>query len=203
MSRMGRRAVLNILLSGAGVGLLAACAGGGAPAAPPTPGRAAPPAAPPPAPTSGVAGTSAAATVAFTPTPVPPPAPAATGGAQPRRGGTLRTALLGDLPSLDVQFVAPNEIENLWLVFDRLTTYDQQLKPQPMLAESWDISDDYRQIKLNLRKGVQWHTGREFTSDDVKYNLLRVRDPKSASASSSTRATGSRPSTRPTSTRSC
>src|SRR5262249_7428064 len=29
-----------------------------------------------------------------------------------------------------------------------------------------------------LRKGVQYHSGRDFTSDDVKYNLLRVRDPK-------------------------
>ena len=47
-----------------------------------------------------------------------------------------------------------------------------------MLAESWDVSSDLTQFKLNLRKGVQFHTGREFTSDDVKYNLLRVRDPK-------------------------
>jgi len=28
---------------------------------------------------------------------------------------------------------------------------------------------------------VQWHTGREFTSEDLKWNLLRVRDPKSPS----------------------
>jgi peptide/nickel transport system substrate-binding protein len=46
-----------------------------------------------------------------------------------------------------------------------------------MLAESWDLSSDARQIKLNLRKGVQFHSGREFTSDDVKYTMLRVRDP--------------------------
>ena len=47
-----------------------------------------------------------------------------------------------------------------------------------MLAESWDVGGDYKQIKLNLRKGVQCHTGREFTSDDVKYNILRAQDPK-------------------------
>jgi ABC-type transport system substrate-binding protein len=28
---------------------------------------------------------------------------------------------------------------------------------------------------------VQWHSGREFTSEDVKWNLLRVRVPKSPS----------------------
>ena len=68
--------------------------------------------------------------------------------------------------------------ETTYLVFDRLTAYDLNMKPQPMLAESWELSNDSQQIKLNLRKGVQYHTGREFTSDDVKYNLLRVRDPK-------------------------
>ncbi|HEY2594912.1 MAG TPA: ABC transporter substrate-binding protein, partial [Chloroflexota bacterium] len=43
-----------------------------------------------------------------------------------------------------------------------------------------DVSPDSKTFKLNLRKGVQFHDGREFTSDDVKYNLLRVRDPKIA-----------------------
>jgi peptide/nickel transport system substrate-binding protein len=62
----------------------------------------------------------------------------------------------------------------------RLITYDDKLVPQPQLAESWDFSTDAKQLKLNLRKGVQFHTGREFTSNDVKYNLLRVRDVKIA-----------------------
>src|SRR3982074_3764159 len=47
-----------------------------------------------------------------------------------------------------------------------------------MLAESWEISSDPKRMKLSLRKGVTFHDGREFTSDDVKYNFLRVRDPK-------------------------
>jgi peptide/nickel transport system substrate-binding protein len=45
-------------------------------------------------------------------------------------------------------------------------------------AEAWDFSTDNTRIKLNLRKGVQFHSGRELTSDDIKYNLLRLRDPK-------------------------
>jgi peptide/nickel transport system substrate-binding protein len=47
-----------------------------------------------------------------------------------------------------------------------------------MLAESWDVSNDWTKIKLNVRKGVTFHSGREFTSEDVKYNLFRGRDPK-------------------------
>ena len=47
-----------------------------------------------------------------------------------------------------------------------------------MLAESWEVSPDYKVVKLKVRKGVQWHSGRDFTSDDVKYNLLRGRGAK-------------------------
>ena len=63
-------------------------------------------------------------------------------------------------------------------MYDTLTAYDNQRKPMPMLAESWDVAPDTMRIQLNLRKGVQFHNGREFTSDDVKFNILRVRDPK-------------------------
>ena len=69
-----------------------------------------------------------------------------------------------------------------------------------MLAESWDVGTDYKQIKLNLRKGVQWHSGRELTSDDVKYNLLRAQDPKVGAGQSPTGAAGSRRSRLPTNT---
>jgi peptide/nickel transport system substrate-binding protein len=41
-------------------------------------------------------------------------------------------------------------------LYDRLTEYDDKLQPQPRLAESWDISSDGKQIKLHLRKGVQF-----------------------------------------------
>ena len=44
------------------------------------------------------------------------------------------------------------------------------------------MSADQTKIKLNLRKGVQFHSGREFTSDDIEYNLLRARDPKNGFA---------------------
>jgi peptide/nickel transport system substrate-binding protein len=104
----------------------------------------------------------------------------ATPAAQPKSGGTLRYATPADLSSLEGHILAREHFDSLWNAFDRLTQLDPTLQPQPMLAESWDISNST--IKLNLRKGVTWHTGREFTSDDVKWNLLRVRDPKVGAA---------------------
>jgi peptide/nickel transport system substrate-binding protein len=46
------------------------------------------------------------------------------------------------------------------------------------LAESVDLSPDGRQVKVNLRKGVQFHDGKPLTSADVQYSLLKVRDVK-------------------------
>jgi peptide/nickel transport system substrate-binding protein len=148
-----RRSVLRGLVSSFGLALVAACT---------------------PAPTP--AGTTVPAPAAQ-PTPaVSVTAPSKPAAAQPRSGGTLRHATTADVATLDPYLVTTNGMETSWLVFDRLTAYDANLKPQPMLAESWDFTPDFQQFKLNLRKGVQYHSGREMTSDDVKYSLLRPRD---------------------------
>lgn len=48
---------------------------------------------------------------------------------------------------------------------------------QPMLAESWEASDDLKTWTFKLRKGVMWHNGDEFTADDVIFNMTRWMDP--------------------------
>jgi peptide/nickel transport system substrate-binding protein len=55
------------------------------------------------------------------------------------------------------------------------------MSPQPALAASWTWSLDFRQLRLALRPGVQFHSGRPFTSQDARSNLERVRDPAVAS----------------------
>jgi peptide/nickel transport system substrate-binding protein len=116
------------------------------------------------------------------------PAPAAStpaaSGAQPKRGGVLRTGQVGDPLNLDPHYFTPLTGDTTFPVLDRLIAYDDKLQPQAQLAESWEQSGDLKQIKLNLRKGVQFHNGRELTSEDVKYSMLRVRDPKVASFAS-------------------
>jgi len=47
------------------------------------------------------------------------------------------------------------------------------------LAKSWDVSKDGLKYTFKLQEGVKFHNvapvnGREFTSEDVKYNLLRL-----------------------------
>jgi peptide/nickel transport system substrate-binding protein len=147
------------------------------------------------APVSGSAPTSAASTTqpasaTALPTAQPTPAnsaPSAAGAPTPastasqaKTGGTLRIGQVGDLGNLDGHFYNTPQYYTIYTAYDRLTRYDAKQQPQSMLAESWDFSTDARQIKLNLRHGVQYHSGREFTSDDVKWNILRARDPNIA-----------------------
>ncbi len=178
---LNRRTALRLCLSTAGMTVLAAC-GVGTPAAP-TPTQ---PAGvqKPAATTAPAASTAAPATAVPKPAATSAPAPAATqpaaaaAGAQPKTGGTLRIGVPNDIVTLDPVVRGGAPYESTWLTFDRLVTYDDKNTPLPMLAESWDVAPDYKQVKLNLRKNVTWHTGREFTSDDVKWNFLRVQDPK-------------------------
>ena len=108
--------------------------------------------------------------------------PAATAaGDQPKSGGTLKIGRSDDITTLDGMFFQSNTLGTTYgTVYERLVDYDNQLQAQPMLAEAWEFSSDFKQLKLSLRKGVTWHSGRDFTSADVKWNLQRIGDKKVA-----------------------
>ncbi|MCB2102927.1 MAG: ABC transporter substrate-binding protein [Rhodobacterales bacterium] len=53
---------------------------------------------------------------------------------------------------------------------------------RPMLAESWEASDDLKTWTFHLRKGVLWHNGDEFVADHVVWNVERWLDPALASS---------------------
>ena len=177
-----RRRALKLLGAGSGAVFLAACGAAATPASAP-PATSAPAATPTTASAaaaattvSGTAPTAAAA--APTTASAPTSGSAASASGAPKMGGTLRAIQAGDLASLDGHYYTTGNGLSAWIVYDTLTAYDDNLKPQPQLAESWDQNSDATQIKLNLRKGVEFHSGRELTSDDVIYNLNRILDFK-------------------------
>ncbi|MGE5239755.1 MAG: peptide-binding protein [Chloroflexota bacterium] len=62
-------------------------------------------------------------------------------------------------------------------LFNGLTKYNENIEIVGDLAESWDVSPDGLRITFHLRKGVKWHDGVEFTSDDVLFTYLSVTNP--------------------------
>lgn len=98
----------------------------------------------------------------------------------PLPGGTLVVAKLAEPTDLTFfpQNAAPAYHVYIPAVFDTLIKLDGNFQPQPNLAESFDVSPDKTRYQLNLRQGVEYHTGREFTAEDVLWTLQRVLDPE-------------------------
>jgi peptide/nickel transport system substrate-binding protein len=46
------------------------------------------------------------------------------------------------------------------------------------LATKWSANSDATEWTFNLRKGVKFHDGSDFDAEDVKYSLMRVKDPE-------------------------
>ncbi|MBI5196450.1 MAG: peptide-binding protein [Nitrospirae bacterium] len=99
---------------------------------------------------------------------------------------SLTTGFLADakrlLPVL-ASDSASGEISGL--IFNGLTKYDKDIKITGDLADSWTISPDGLIITFNLKKGVKWQDGVEFTADDVLFTYQKVTDPKVATPYSS------------------
>lgn len=158
--------------------LSAACAR--APESPPTP-QAAPTAAAKPAPTTAPT-LAAAAAATSAPTAAPTSAPTAAAGA----GGEIVIGKDQEAPGLDpAKNPAQAAIRVFDLMYSRLTRLDAQMRPQPDLAEKWDISPDGKTYTFHLRQGVRFHNGRELTSADVKYTYERIINPDTASIAKS------------------
>ena len=67
-------------------------------------------------------------------------------------------------------------------VCEYLAKTGQDNVTRPYLLESWQPSDDLKTWTLNVRKGVKWHKGREFTADDVVWNIKHCLDPSTGSS---------------------
>src|SRR5712691_6191370 len=87
---------------------------------------------------------------------------------QPRFGGVLKVAMIGEPPSLDLHWANANITRQImWHVFETLYTVDKDWSPIPLLAEGHTVTDGGRRYAITLRKGVRFHNGKEMTAADV------------------------------------
>ena len=59
-------------------------------------------------------------------------------------------------------------------LYDSLVIPDVKGIPQPLIAESWGISDDKKAWTFHLRTGIKFHDGTELTAEDVKFSMDRL-----------------------------
>lgn len=95
----------------------------------------------------------------------------------------LRIAVSANPPSLDAQIANSNITAQIgYHIFEPLFAMDGNFEPQPVLADSYEVSEDGKEYTIKLLKGVKFHNGKEMTADDVVASLNRwVKDSQKAS----------------------
>lgn len=92
---------------------------------------------------------------------------------------TLYRHLVGDPATLDPTTSTEEEALRVdALLFRPLVGVDKALRPAPALARSWSVSPDGLLYEFHIDPNATWESGSPVTSDDVRFTIERVRDPK-------------------------
>lgn len=97
------------------------------------------------------------------------------GDAEPKQGGTLRVAIIGEPPAVaDAVFTTATVTNDIaQQIFEGLFVFDSTFSPQPMLVDNYDLSEDGLVYTFTIRTGITFHDGSDLTSKDVIASLNR------------------------------
>jgi peptide/nickel transport system substrate-binding protein len=91
-----------------------------------------------------------------------------TTGGSPQAGGTLRTAMLPPVGTLDpLTVVDEGGLAVLGQSGEYLAWSDDELMLQPRIAESWEPNEDGSVWTFAIRQGVTFHDGQPLSAEDV------------------------------------
>lgn len=97
--------------------------------------------------------------------------PSTASAASIRRGGTMKVAAPVHKVTHPAQFSWISPTNQLRHVAEYLTYTDENNITHPHLLENWEASSDLKTWTLNLRRGVMFNNGDEFTADDVIFTM--------------------------------
>ncbi len=103
--------------------------------------------------------------------------PQATKGSKPRHGGTIHLGSTGGSSSDTLD--ANNAVNNLDFarspqLYECLLEWDSNAQPVLGLAEELTPNKDATEWTIRVKKGIEFHNGKELTSDDVIFTFQRI-----------------------------
>jgi len=105
----------------------------------------------------------------------------------PKNGGMLRLGLGGGSTTDSIDIGSYTDSVMIAVghgLFNGIVEWGEDGKPKPDLAASWEAKNGAKDWIFNLRKGVKFSNGKEFTADDAIYSLNYHRgDTKSGGKS--------------------
>jgi len=100
-----------------------------------------------------------------------------------RNAKTFTLRLLGEPETLDWNRAhTPVESYLMTHLMEGLVSLGSDLKVEPALAESWQMSKDGKTYTFKLRQDVQWSDGVHLRAQDFVASWQRLLDPKTAAA---------------------
>ncbi|MGB9861671.1 MAG: ABC transporter substrate-binding protein, partial [Candidatus Bipolaricaulaceae bacterium] len=99
------------------------------------------------------------------------------GWAQIPNPDTMIVATIGDLETLDPAWAYDTASGTaIFNIYETLIFFEGEYVDRfvPMLATSWEISEDGLVYTFTIRKGVKFHEGGDLTPEDVVYSLQRA-----------------------------
>ena len=96
------------------------------------------------------------------------------GGGSSAPSDTLRVGVTNFADSLE-----PTDNYFAWVVIrygigECLARFDDQMRPQPWIADQWSVSDDKLTWTFHIREGVKFSNGNPMTAEAVKSSIERV-----------------------------
>ena len=90
----------------------------------------------------------------------------------PKPGGSLIIAVENEPSSLAPHLTTDTPtfmvVDN---IYNALVLLDENLQPQPDLAQSWTVSPDGRVFTFQLATNAKWHDGKPVTAADVEFTF--------------------------------
>jgi len=96
---------------------------------------------------------------------------------EPKYSGTMIIQNRAEPPHFNLGISMAYGMEPACNIYESLVSWDYNVNPHPELAESWEISPDYKTFTFHLRHDITWHDGEPFTSADVKFTIEEVLIP--------------------------